>query len=195
MSVQRVSILLWKYLLVKEEELFYWWKVSKFLLVALFANARRVDVSKFRVENTAILRLRPRKLILKVPPRTAAVKYGIRNTEFGIRNPESGIRKWKRNTETETGKRIRNQISMIEWKVDRISHCIINFSTIIQREFVLVFLAVPYIFLLLGLDKVCRSVGYCTARLMKVILRVCFIHEFMGWIIQLNITFVAICQE
>ena len=35
----------------------------QFLLAALFANARRVDVSKFRVENTAILRLRPRKLI------------------------------------------------------------------------------------------------------------------------------------
>ena len=35
----------------------------KFLLVALFANARRVDVSKFQVENKAILRLRPRKLI------------------------------------------------------------------------------------------------------------------------------------
>ena len=34
MLVQRVLILLWKYLLVKEEELFYWWKVSKFLLVA-----------------------------------------------------------------------------------------------------------------------------------------------------------------
>ena len=63
MLVQRVLILLWKYLLVKEEELFYWWKVSKFLLAALFANARRVDVSKFRVENTAILRLRPRKPI------------------------------------------------------------------------------------------------------------------------------------
>ena len=63
MLVQRVLILLWKYLLVKEEELFYWWKVSKFLLAALFANATRVDVSKFRVENTAILRLRPRKLI------------------------------------------------------------------------------------------------------------------------------------
>ena len=31
--------------------------MSKFLLAALFANARRVDVSKFRVENTAILRL------------------------------------------------------------------------------------------------------------------------------------------
>ena len=63
MLVQRVLILLWKYLLVKEEELFYCWKASKFLLAALFANARRVDVSKFRVEKTAILRLRPRKLI------------------------------------------------------------------------------------------------------------------------------------
>ena len=31
--------------------------MSKFLLAALFANARRVDVSKFRVENTATLRL------------------------------------------------------------------------------------------------------------------------------------------
>ena len=39
---------------MKEEELLYWWKVSKFLLVALFANARRV-------ENKAFLRLRPRK--------------------------------------------------------------------------------------------------------------------------------------
>ena len=37
--------------------------MSKFLLAPLFANARTVDVSKFRVENTAILRLRPRKLI------------------------------------------------------------------------------------------------------------------------------------
>ena len=27
------------------------------------------------------------------------------------------------------------------------------------------------------------------------ILRVIFIHEFMGWILQLNITFVANCQE
>ena len=33
------------------------------LLADLFANARRVDVSKFRVESAAILRLRPRKLI------------------------------------------------------------------------------------------------------------------------------------
>ena len=63
MLVQRVLIFLWKYLLVKEEELFYWWKGSKFLLAALFTNARRVDVSKFRVENTTILRLRARKLI------------------------------------------------------------------------------------------------------------------------------------
>ena len=48
---------------MKEEELFYCWKVSKFLLEALFAKARRVDVSKFRVEKQAILRLWPRKLI------------------------------------------------------------------------------------------------------------------------------------
>ena len=42
-----------------------------------------------------------------------------------------------------------------------------------KENFVLVFLAVPLnIFLLLCLDKVCRSVGYCTARPMKVILRV-----------------------
>ena len=61
--VQRVLILFWKYLLVKEEELFCLWKVSKFLLATLFANARSVDVSKLRVENTAILRLRPRKQI------------------------------------------------------------------------------------------------------------------------------------
>ena len=61
MSGQRDSILLWKYLLAKEEEFIYWWKVSKFLLPALFANARRVDVSKFRVKNKAILRLRSRK--------------------------------------------------------------------------------------------------------------------------------------
>ena len=37
--------------------------MSKFLLAALFADARRVDVKKFRVERTVILRLRPRKLI------------------------------------------------------------------------------------------------------------------------------------
>ena len=38
-------------------------EVSTFLLAPLFANARGVDVSKFRVENPAILTLRPRKLI------------------------------------------------------------------------------------------------------------------------------------
>ena len=63
MSRQRVSILLWQYLLVKEEELFYWWDVFKFLLAALFANARRVDVIKFPVWNRAILRLQPWKRI------------------------------------------------------------------------------------------------------------------------------------
>ena len=61
--VQGVLILFWKYLLVKEEELFCLWKVSKFLLATLFANARSVDVSKLRVEKKAILRLRPRKQI------------------------------------------------------------------------------------------------------------------------------------
>ena len=48
------SILLWQYLLVEEEELFYWSKVSRFLLAALFANARRVDAIKFRVRNKTI---------------------------------------------------------------------------------------------------------------------------------------------
>ena len=47
MLVQRVLILLWKYLLVKEEELFCWWKVSKFLLAALFANARILMLANF----------------------------------------------------------------------------------------------------------------------------------------------------
>ena len=37
--------------------------VQAVLLEALFANARRVDVRKFRVENMAILRLGPRKLL------------------------------------------------------------------------------------------------------------------------------------
>ena len=42
-----------------------------------------------------------------------------------------------------------------------------------KENFVLVFLAVPLnIFLLLCRDKVCRSVGYCTVRPMKVILQV-----------------------
>ena len=100
MSVQRVLILLWKYLLVKEEELSYWGKVSKFLLAALFANARRVDVTKFRVENTAILRLRPRKLIfapckgIRIPEsrnfllvESGILGFGIRNPALRIRNP------------------------------------------------------------------------------------------------------------
>ena len=63
MSRQRVSTLLWQYLLVKEEELFYWWDMSKFLLAALFAKTRRVDVIKFPVWNRAILRLQPQKHI------------------------------------------------------------------------------------------------------------------------------------
>ena len=39
------------------------------------------------------------------------------------------------------------------------------------------------------LDKDCHSVIYCIAKLIKVILQVIFIHDIMGWIIQLNITF------
>ena len=50
-----------------------------------------------------------------------------------------------------------------------------------KENFVLVLLAVTLnILLLFCLDKVCCSVGYCTARLIKVILQVIFIHEFMG---------------
>ena len=50
-SVQWVSLFPWKYLLVNEKELFCWWEVSKFLCVALFVNARKVDVSEFQVKN------------------------------------------------------------------------------------------------------------------------------------------------
>ena len=46
-SVEQVSLLPWKYLPVKGKELLCWWLVSKFLRVALFANARKVDVSEF----------------------------------------------------------------------------------------------------------------------------------------------------
>ena len=85
--------------------------------------------------------------------------------ESGIRNPE---------TETESRKqkqrRKRNTEANINDRKLEEFH-ITQFSTI-QREFVLVFLAVPLnIFLLLCLDKVCRSVGYGIARPMKVILR------------------------
>ena len=46
------------------------------------------------------------------------------------------------------------------------------------------------------LDKVCQSVIYCTAKPIKVILQLIFIREeFIDWIIQLNITFLAECQE
>ena len=91
----------------------------------------------------------------------AAPKHGIRNPET---ETESRKRKRKRNTESNINEEFH----------------IALFSTI-QTEFVLVFLAVPLnIFLLLFLDNVWRNVGYCTARPMKVILRVIFIHEFMG---------------
>ena len=100
-------------------------------------------------------------------PNRAALKHGIRNPETETET-ESWKRKRKRNTESNINDNKSKNFTL---------H---NLSTI-EREFVLVFLAVPLnIFLLLCLDKVCRSVGYCTARPMKVILRVIFIHEFMG---------------
>ena len=67
----------------KEEELFYCWKVSKFLLAAFFANARRVDVSKFWVERTAILRLRPPKLIFL---RFSKIKGFLLTPQYKIRS-------------------------------------------------------------------------------------------------------------
>ena len=51
------------------------------------------------------------------------------------------------------------------------------------------------IILLMCLDMVCQSVIYCTAKPIEVILQLIFIHEFIGWIIQLNITFLAKCHE
>ena len=90
-----------------------------------------------------------------------------------VRSPET--ESWERERKQ---KRKRNTESNINDR--KLKNFTLHISTI-QREFVLVFLAVPLnIFLLLCLDKVCRSVGYCTARLMKVILRVIFFHEFMG---------------
>ena len=92
--------------------------------------------------------------------------------KHGIRNPKTEKESWKR-------KRKRNTESNIN--DSKLKNFTLHNLSTIQREFVLVFLAVPLnIFLLLCLDKVCRSVGYCTARPMKVILRVMFIHEFMG---------------
>ena len=49
-SVKQVSLFHWKYLLVKEKELFCWWEVSKFFREALFANVKKVDVSEFQVK-------------------------------------------------------------------------------------------------------------------------------------------------
>ena len=92
--------------------------------------------------------------------------------ESGIRNPE---------TETESRKRERKRNTESNINDSKLKNFTLHNLSTIQREFVLVFLAVSLnIFLLLCLDKVCRSVGYCTARPMKVILRVMFIHEFMG---------------
>ena len=47
--------------LVEEEEFFCSLKVSKFLHAASFANARKVDVSEFKVKNWGSLRLRHQK--------------------------------------------------------------------------------------------------------------------------------------
>ena len=49
-SVGQVSLFHWKYLLVKEKELFCWWEVSKFFSEALFANVKKVDASEFQVK-------------------------------------------------------------------------------------------------------------------------------------------------
>ena len=88
----------------------------------------------------------------------------------GIRNPE---------TEAESRKRKRNTESNINER--KLKNFTLHNLVQSKQNFFLVFLAVPLnIFLLLFLDNVCRGVGYCTARPMKVILRVIFIHEFMG---------------
>ena len=49
-SVRRASQLPCKYLLVKEKQSFCSLKVSKFLHVALFANAKKFDVSEFQIK-------------------------------------------------------------------------------------------------------------------------------------------------
>ena len=50
-SVWRVLLCPWKYLLVKEKELLCWWELSKFLHAASLENPRKVDVSDFEVKN------------------------------------------------------------------------------------------------------------------------------------------------
>ena len=89
---------------------------------------------------------------------------------------ESGIRKRKRNTESNINDRKLKNFTL---------------HNLVQSKENLF----QYILLLMCLDKVCRSVGYCIARPIKVILRLIFIHESMGLIIHLNIAFVAKCQE
>ena len=88
--------------------------------------------------------------------------------KHGIRNPETETESRKRNTESNINERKLKNFTL---------HNLVQS----KQNFFVVFLAVPLnIFLLLFLDNVCRGVGYCTARPMKVILRVIFIHEFMG---------------
>ena len=103
------------------------------------------------------------------------------------KNMETEMEAWKQKENTEYGIKY-------QWYKIQEFHNLHNFVQIIQREFVLVFLAVPLdIFLLLCLDKVCCSVGYCTVRPMKVILSVIFFSQVYGWIIHLKITFLAKC--
>ena len=120
--------------------------------------------------------------------RVANSTFRIPDSRFGstkTRNPESGNGNGIIETETKYG--IRNTESNInDRKLKNFT-----FRNLVQSKENLFW----YIFLLMCLDKVCRSVGYCTARPMKVILRLIFIHESIGSIIQLNIAFVAKCQE
>ena len=88
--------------------------------------------------------------------------------KHGIRNPETETESRKRNTESNINERKLKNFTL---------HNLVQS----KQNFFLVFLAVPLnIFLLLCLDNFCRGVGYCTARPMKVSLRVIFTHEFMG---------------
>ena len=87
-----------------------------------------------------------------------------------IWNPETEAESRKRNTESNINDRKLKNFTL---------HNLVR-----AKRICFSFLAVPLnIFLLLCIDRVCRSVGYCSAnsaRPMKVILRVTFIQEFMG---------------
>ena len=111
--------------------------------------------------------------------RVANSAFRIPDSRFSstkTRNPESGNGNGIRNTESNINDRKLKNFTL---------------HNLVQSKENLFW----HIFLLMCLDKVFRSVGYCTARPMKVILRLIFIHESIGSIIQLNIAFVAKCQE